>query len=303
MNSTMKHRMNFQDWSLLLACSFLWGGSFFFIEVALRGLPPFTLVFLRVGLAAIALLIAAKFLKIQFPKSKTIILAFIFVGLTNNAVPFTLITLGQTQISSGLASIFNATMPIWTVIIAHLWTSDEKLTLNRGLGVALGFLGVGVMMGLDAFEEVNGTLAGQFAILGATFSYGIAAVFARRFKAWGVPPMAIATGQLCSASILMLPLVLIIDQPWTIPLPELDVWAAIFGIALLSTALTYHLYFKFLASAGATNVSLVTLLVPVNAILLGVFVLNESLELKHLLGMAIIALGLLAIDGRLLKRN
>jgi len=303
MNRAMKHRMNFQDWSLLLACSFLWGGSFFFVEVALRGLPPFTLVFLRVGLAAIALLFAAKILRIQFPKSKTILLAFIFVGLTNNAIPFTLITLGQTQISSGLASILNATMPIWTVIIAHLWTSDEKLTLNRGVGVALGLLGVGVMMGLDAFEELNGTLLGQFAILGATFSYGIAAVFARRFKDWGVPSMAIATGQLCSSSVMMLPLVLIIDQPWTIPLPGLDVWAAIFGIALLSTALTYYLYFKFLESAGATNVSLVTLLVPVNAIILGVFVLGESLELKHLIGMSIIALGLLAIDGRLFRKN
>ncbi|MBT3990918.1 MAG: DMT family transporter [Rhodospirillaceae bacterium] len=299
--------MNMKDWSFLLACSFFWGGSFFFVEVALRGLPPFTLVFLRVCIAALALIVAAPLLGIKLPRSKTILLAFLFLGLTNNAIPFSLITYGQTQIASGLASIFNATMPIWTVIIAHFWTADEKLTLNRVIGVLLGLIGVGVMMGPElisnAFGTIGSTFLGQLAILGATFSYGIAAVFARRFKAWGVPPMAIATGQLCASSLMLLPIMVIHDQPWTLAMPGLDVWGAVFGIALLSSALTYYLYFKFLDSAGATNVSLVTLLAPVSAVLLGVFVLGETLEIKHMIGMAIIAFGLLAIDGRLLPKK
>jgi len=303
MKTVMKHSMNCREWSLLLACSLFWGGSFFFVEVALQGLPPFTLVFLRVGIAALALITAAPILKIKLPRSKTVLVGFLVLGLTNNAIPFTLIAYGQTQISSSLASILNATMPIWTVIIAHFWTVDEKLTMNRVAGVVFGLIGVGVMMGLDAFEKFGVASLGQFAILGATFSYGIAAVYARRFKAWGVPPMAIATGQLCASSLMILPIALLVDQPWTLAMPGADIWLAILGFAVLSTALTYFLYFKFIESAGATNASLVTLIVPVTAIFLGVFVLEETLETKHMMGMAIIAFGLVAIDGRLFRKN
>ncbi len=303
----MKHNMDFKDWALLTACSILWGGSFFFVEIALRGLPPLTLVFLRVSIAAAALLIAALLMKIKIPRSKAVLGAFLFLGLTNNAIPFSLISYGQTHITSGLASIFNATMPIWTVLIAHFWTADEKLTFNRGLGVLLGLVGVGVMMGQEllagALEDIASTFTGQLAILAATFSYGIAAVYARRFKAWGVSPMAVATGQLCASTLLMAPLIAIVDQPWTLPMPGREVWAAIFGIALLSSALTYYLYFKLLESAGATVVSLVTLMIPASAVFLGVFVLGETLDLKHIIGLGIIATGLLTIDGRLIQKS
>ena len=303
----MNSSITYKDWVLLTACSILWGGSFFFVEVALRGLPPFTLVFLRVSIAASALLIAAPILKVKIPKSRAVLGAFFILGLANNAVPFSLISFGQTQISSGLASIFNATMPIWTVIIAHFWTADEKLTLNRGIGVLLGLAGVSVMMGPEllgnAFEDIASSFTRQFAFLAATFSYGLAAVYARRFKLWGVSPMAVATGQLSASSIIMLPIMVFVDKPWTLAMPSADVWAAIFGIALLSSALTYYLYFKLLESAGATVVSLVTLLIPASAIFLGVGVLGETLEVKHMIGLAIIAAGLLAIDGRLFRKN
>jgi drug/metabolite transporter (DMT)-like permease len=303
----MKHGMTYKDWGLLMACSVLWGGSFFFVEIALQDLPPFTLVFLRVSIAAAALLIAAPILKIKIPRTTTVLSAFFILGLTNNAIPFSLISYGQTQITSGLASIFNATMPIWTVVIAHFWTSDEKITLNRAIGVSLGLAGVSVMIGpellSEAFVDIANTFAGQLAILAATFSYGLAAVYARRFKLWGIAPMAVATGQLCASTIIMLPIMIIVDEPWTLTMPGSDVWAAIFGIALLSSALTYYLYFKLLESNGATAVSLVTLMIPASAVFLGVFVLGEILEIKHMIGLAIIALGLLAIDGRFFKKN
>jgi drug/metabolite transporter (DMT)-like permease len=303
----MKHGMTYKDWGLLIACSVLWGGSFFFVEIALQDLPPFTLVFLRVSIAAAALLIAAPILKIKIPKTATVLSAFFILGLTNNAIPFSLISYGQTQITSGLASIFNATMPIWTVVIAHFWTSDEKITLNRAIGVLLGLAGVSVMIGPEllskAFEDIANTFAGQLAILAATFSYGLAAVYARRFKLWGIAPMAVATGQLCASTIIMLPVMIIVDEPWTLAMPGSEAWAAIFGIALLSSALTYYLYFKLLESSGATAVSLVTLMIPASAVFLGVFVLGEILEIKHVIGLAIIALGLLAIDGRFFKKT
>lgn len=289
-------------WGLLLALSLLWGGSFFFVGVAVHVLPPLTIVACRVGLATVVLLPSLYLAGLRLPRGGTVWLAFFGMGLLNNAIPFSLIVWAQGQIPSGLASILNATTPISTALVAHAFTADEKLSFNRILGVLLGLAGVVILLGPELLlSGLGGSVLAQAAVLLATLSYACAAVFGRRFRRLGIPPLATATGQLIASSSMLLPLALVIDRPWLLPLPPLPVLAALLGLAVLSTALAYVIFFRVMAAAGS-NVNLVTLLVPVSAILLGVLVLGESLGLRQIAGMAVIALGLLAIDGRLLRR-
>ncbi|MGO4619193.1 DMT family transporter [Ensifer sp. 2YAB10] len=293
--------MGAREWGMLIMLSLLWGGSFFFIGIAVKALPPFTIVALRVSLAALTLLAFVRFAGLSLPRDPRVWLAFFGMGLLNNLIPFSLIVWGQTHIASGLASILNATTPLFGVIVAHLLTDDEKLTVNRFAGVVVGFLGVAMMIGPAALGGLGSNLVAQLAVLGAALSYSLAGVFARRFKRMGVAPIVTATGQVSAASMMLVPLSLLVDHPWTLTMPGLDVWAAIVGIALVSTALAYVLFFRILETAGVTNLMLVTFLIPVSAILLGAMFLGETLEPKHFFGMALIAMGLAAIDGRLLR--
>ena len=293
--------MNAIDWALLIILAIVWGGSFFFVEVGLEALPPFSLVVLRVGVAAITLQLFLLLRGGLLPLDRTIWLAFLGMGLLNNAVPFALITWGQTEISSSLAAILNAITPMFTVVVAHIWTSDEKLTKARMFGVVAGLAGVTFMVGPDALAGIRGDVVAQLAVVAATVSYAFAAVFGRRFARLGLTPVQAATGQLTAATVLLLPVVLVWDQPWTLPAPSVTAWLAVFGLALFSTAFAYVLYFRILASAGATNLLLVTLLVPVSAGLLGVSFLGERITADQLIGMLMIGLGLAAIDGRALK--
>jgi len=287
------------DWLRLALLSLLWGGSFFFVEVAVHALPPMTIVLARVGLGALMLALMLGVLRIPFPRGRDIWIALAVMGLLNNVVPFTLFVVAQGQISSGLASILNATTPLWGVLVAHVATTDERLTLAKGLGVLLGFGGVALMMGAGLGD---GTVWAQMACIAAAFSYAVSSVWGRRFRRMGLAPMSTAFGQVTVSSLILLPLVLLVDQPWTLPMPSGTVLAALLGMAVLSTALAYGLYFGLISSAGAVNASLVTFLIPVSAIGLGVLVLGEVLLPRHLMGMVLIAAGLTVIDGRLLRK-
>ncbi len=302
MNQTINRTMSPLEWGLLVALSLLWAGSFFFNGIAVRELPPLTVVALRVGLAALILNLALPIMGLAMPTGKRIWTAFFGMGLLNNAIPFTLILWGQTQIASGLASILNATTPLATVVVAHWLTSDEKMTGNRLLGVAFGIVGVALMIGPRVFDGPGGNVLGQFAVLAAAVSYGFAGIFGRRFAPMGVAPMLTATGQVTASTLMLVPLALIVDRPFALAAPGLATWLAVLGLAVLSTALAYILFFRIMATAGATNLSLVTFLIPVGAILLGTLVLRERLEPKHFIGMGLIGLGLAAIDGRFLGR-
>ncbi|MEZ5829591.1 MAG: EamA family transporter [Dongiaceae bacterium] len=292
-------RMGPIDWSLLLALSILWGGSFFFVGVAVKALPPFTIVLLRVAVAALALHAVLRLTGTPMPWNGKSWAAFFGMGLLNNAIPFSLIVWGQTHIASGLASILNATTPLFTVLIAHFLTADERLSKSRIGGVLIGLAGVVMLIGPQALAGLGRDVVAQFAVLGAAISYGFAAIFGRRFKRMGVPPLATAAGQVTASSLMLLPAALLVDRPWTLAAPDLQSWGAVGGLALLSTALAYVLYFRILASAGAVNLMLVTFLIPVSAIILGSVFLAESLATSDFLGMALIGLGLAAIDGRL----
>ena len=224
--------------------------------------------------------------------------AFFGMGFLNNVVPFGLIVWSQAHIASGVASILNATTPLFTVVLAHLFTGDEKMTPGRLIGVCIGLAGVAVMIGGDALRTLGLDLAAQLACMAAALSYAFAGVFGRRFRRLGVAPMATATGQVIASSVILLPVMLVVDRPWTLPLPSTPTIGALIGVAALSTALGYVLYFRILATAGATNLLLVPLLIPVSAVFLGVAVLGEVVLWKHLVGMALITAGLAAIDGR-----
>lgn len=226
--------------------------------------------------------------------------ALLVMGLLNNAVPFTLFVLAQGQITGALASVLNATTPLFVVLVAHLTTTDERLSPRKAAGVGLGFAGVVAMM---AGEGLGGEMLAIAACLGAAMSYALAGVWARRFRAAGLSPMATATGQLTASTLLVLPVWLWLDRPWAMAMPGAGPVLAVVALATLGSALAYLLFFRVLASAGPTAVSLVTFLIPLSAAGLGWLVLGEVLELRHLIGFGLIALGLVAIDGRLIRRR
>jgi len=293
--------MTARVWIWLLSLSVLWGGSFFFAKVALDELAPLSVVFGRVALAAVALNLALAFSAGSLFQRKVPWRSFFAMGMLNNIVPFALIFWGQTQIASGLASIINATTPLFTLVVAHFLTKDERIDAVKLSALLIGIGGVAVLMGPDVLNGSHG-LWGQVACLGAALSYAFAGIYGRRFKTMGVAPLDAAAGQLTASTMLILPIMLIVDQPWALPaFPSTTVWAALAGLALLSTAIAYVLYFRILSAAGAINLLLVTFLIPVTAILLGAAILGEHLLPRHFAGMALIGLSLAAIDGRLLS--
>ena len=289
------------EWAMLLTLGLFWGGSFFFTAIALKELPPLTLTLLRVGIAALVLHLVLKIIGQRMPTGRKVWIAFFVIGLFNNILPVYLIAWGQVRIPSGLASILAATIPLFGVLVAHLFTHDEKMTANRVAGLLLGFGGVVVMVGPAALGGLGGDLLGQLSVLAAALSSACAGVFGRRFQAMRLTPLVTATGQVTAATVILLPIVLLVDRPWTLAFPSAPVIGAVVGLALFSTVLGYFLYFRILATAGATNLLLVGFLMPVTAVLLGSLLLDERLDPRQFLGMALIGLGLAAMDGRLLR--
>jgi drug/metabolite transporter (DMT)-like permease len=294
--------MTLFEWMMLIILAIVWGGSFYFIGLSAKELPSFTIVFLRVGLASLILWPGLMLVGQKMPRDKEIWKMFFSIGLINNVIPFSLIVWGQHHITSSLASILNATTPFFTIALAHFLTEEERISKNRLLGIVTGFLGVSIIVGMDFIEGAGVNTWAQLAVLGASLAYGCALVYGRRFNSMGVKPVIVATGQLTASTFVLFPIVLLVDSPWTLPLPSSTTWAAIFGLGVLSTAFAFTLYYRILATAGAVNMSLVTFLVPISAIFLGVLFLNETLEFKHILGMAVIWLGLAIMDGRFFKR-
>lgn len=290
-----------REWAMLVLLSMLWGGSFYYNAVAVTALPVMTIAFLRVSIAGLALAVVLKAQGAAFRRDREALITYLGMGFLNNVVPFTLILWAQTQIPGGLAAILNGTTPLFTVLVLHMLSQDEKATGLKLVGVAIGFLGVAVMIGLDMIDG-EAKLLPQLAALGAALSYAFSGQWGRRFARLRIQPTAAATGQMAAASAMLLPLALVIDQPWTLAMPGAGIWSSVLALALLSTSLAYILFFRILAVSGATNLLLVTFLIPISAILLGVLLLGESLQPKHFAGMALIGCGLAFIDGRLVNR-
>ncbi len=297
-NMPINRTMGFKEWGLILVLSILWGGSFFFIKVAVQDIPPLTLVLCRVGLAAGVLRIVVAVSGKRMPTSLKTWGAFLLMGALNNFIPFSLIVWGQQHIDSSLASILNATTPIFSVVLAHFLIREERLTIPRGTGVVLGWFGVSMLIGMESLHGTGVQLLGQLAILGAACSYACAALYGRRFR--GMAPVVVATGMLTGTTILIVPFAVFFERPWTLQPSSLSV-GAIIALAVLSTALAYIIYFRVLSVAGATNLMLVTFLIPLSAIFLGMVILGEQPGWNAFGGMLFIFAGLLAIDGRVLS--
>jgi drug/metabolite transporter (DMT)-like permease len=297
----IRTQMNRRDWLILIVLALIWGGAFFFIGVAVRHVPPLTYVWLRLSIAAAGMWLFLRVKGQPLGLPREVWGSILLLALLNNAIPFTLFGWGQTHIASGLASILNATTPIWGVIVAHFLTQDERLSPRKLAGVLLGFGGVATMIGPSLLSSLGTNALAQLACVAAALSYALAAVWARRFRRMGVSPLSVTTGQLTAGAAIMLPLALIVDRPWTHAFPPLSAWGAIVALALLCTAFGYVLYFRLIETSGATNALLVTLLVPPVAILLGASFLGETLAPQDFLGLALIAAGLAAIDGRVIS--
>ena len=298
----INQEMTGREWLILLILAVIWGGAFMFIGVAVRHVDPLTYVWLRLTIASGGMLLFLKLRGDKLGLPRKVWGSIFLLALLNNALPFTLFGWGQTHIASGLASILNATTPIWGVLVAHFFTQDERMTPRKIAGVLLGFAGVATMIGPTLLANVGTDALAQLACIVAAICYAFAAVWARRFRRMGISPMSVTTGQLTAGALMMLPMAMLVDQPWTQPLPPVTAMGAIVALALLCTALGYVLYFRLIDSAGATNALLVTLLVPPFAIVFGSLFLNEVLAPQDFFGLALIALGLAAIDGRLLRR-
>jgi drug/metabolite transporter (DMT)-like permease len=300
-NDTANHTMTPLEWGLLLFLALIWGGSYFFNAVAAAALPSFTIVAARVTIGALCLIAVLYATGGRLARSPGVWRQFLLMGLMNNAIPFSLIVWGQHAIASGLAAILNATTPLFTVIIAHYTTRDERMTPLRIGGVIVGFLGVAIMIGGDALAGVTSELPAEFAVLAASVAYAVSAIYGRRFARQGLQPLATAAGQISASAIIMIPVALLIDQPWHLATPGPQVFGALLGIGAVCTCLAYIVFYRILATAGSVNLMLVTLLIPVSAILLGAIFLGERLDADDFLGMAAIALGLIAIDGRVFR--
>lgn len=287
-----------QDLALLCLLSLLWGGGFFFAGVALREVPPLTLVLARVVLASLTLLPVFWAFGHRLPRGVAGWRPFVGMGILNNVLPFGLIFAGQAQITVGLSSIINALTPLFTVLVMASFR-EEQLTINRLVGVGLGLVGVVILNGVGSGPMGSHNLGIALCMAGA-LSYGFAALWGRRHLS-GVAPLKSATCQLISSSAIMALLVAIVDRPWTLPMPGMPTLAAIVALAVLGTALAYIVFFQILVQAGASTVMLVTLLIPATAVALGVWFLGEPIRGQEICGAIVIGLGLLVIDGRIIR--
>jgi drug/metabolite transporter (DMT)-like permease len=299
MTNTRTPTINLTSGLLLLGLATVWGGSFFFAEIALREVPPLTIALHRVFWAVPALFVVVWLKRIEIPRSLKVWLCYLIMGALNNAIPFSLIFWGQTSIGSGLASILNGTTAVFGAVVAGILLVDEPLTVRKIIGGLFGILGVAVIMGLDALTNFDPRNLGQLAILGAALSYAFAGVWGKRFLS-DYPPIMNAFGMLVGGSVLMIPVAFYVEGLPTLAL-SLDVWASLLAVALLSTAVAYLLYFEILVRAGSANLMLVTLLIPPIAVGLGYTFLGERLGSEARYGFALIAFGLAITDGRMLK--
>jgi drug/metabolite transporter (DMT)-like permease len=284
------------EWMLLVGLSILWGGSYLFMKLAVLTVPLFTIVLGRVSIAALALLIVLTISGTGIPKGRRIWLAFFGMGIFNNVIPMSLIVFSQNSISVGLASILNSITPLFTILVAHMTTNDERLTFRKLVGISFGIMGVVMLMGPELVDNFGVAALGEWACLGAALSYACANTFGRRFVQLGTKPMQTAFGQVVASTVILAPLVIVVDQPWAISDPGFLPVLSILALGLFCTALAYVIYFQILARSGATAIALVTFMIPPSAILMGWLALGEQISSQDFLGLSLIGVGLFSVN-------
>ena len=290
--------MRSQDWLQLIALAIIWGSSFLFIELALVDLGPLTVVNLRLLFAAGSLLLIWRWRRIVWKIDRRLWLALLLMAVTNNILPFSLIVWAQTHISASLAAILNSSVPLFGVVLAWFFAHDERPNIAKFVGVAVGFVGVIVLIAPDGQEVEAATIGGKFAVLAATFCYAASIIYGKRFKRWQVPALVPAAMQALIGGLLLLPFTLALETPWHYRLSSVWTPVAVVCLGVFCSAIAYLLFFRILASAGAINLMLVTLLIPISGCLMGAIFLQERLSSVNLVGMLIILTGLVIVDGR-----
>lgn len=286
-------------WGLLALLGLIWGGSFLSIRIALNEVGFLTSVAHRTGWAMVILWSYVLIRRLPVPTDRRIWIGFLGMGLLNNAIPFSLMAWGQLYIESGLTSILNAATAIFGVVLAALFFADERLSARKVIGVTVGFFGVATAIGLEHLLAFDPRSLAQLAVIGGTISYAFAGIWARK-RLSGLKPEVAAAGMLTGSTFIMVPAAWLIEGPITLNLQPIT-WLAIGYYTVIATALAYLLYYRILALAGSGTLMLVTLLVPPIAILLGTLFLGETLHPRAYLGFALLALGLIILDGRALR--
>ena len=295
-------RLGAVEWGLIGLQSMLWGSSYFFIAIAQPELPALTIAALRTLPASAALLLIVLSLGYRLPATLAEWRLFILFSAFNTLLPFVLIVWGQARVTGGMAAILNATAPLFGIFLAHVLTQDEKLSWNKFAGIVVGIAGVSMLVGYDFAFGSSADVLARLALLAAPLCYVCANIFART-KLGHYPAFVVATMQMVGAIFVAFPLALVVDQPWTLPTPSLQAIGAILGMGLFGSALASLCHYTVLQRAGATNASLVTLIMPLTPILLGGMFLGERLTLREALGALVIGAALVIIDGRLLRRG
>ena len=280
-------------WFIFLLLGVIWGASYFFIKVGVADIPPFTFVLCRMFVASIVLFIILKLRGNTLPRQRQLWKTLVVMGILNGVIPYTLITWGETHITSGLASILNATTPLFTVLLAHYWTHDERMTLPKIVGMLIGFVGV-VIVFIPELRDLQMEFWGQFAVVVASLSYALATIVARRALR-GVSPVISAAGQLGTAALWMLPLSLVFDQPWTLH-PSLPAIAALLTLAFFGTAVAYILYYWLIEHTGATRTALVTYVLPIFGVMWGALLLGELITWEAIAGLVLIIAGVALVN-------
>lgn len=287
------------EWLLLVIQSMLWGSSYIFQAIAIKEVPAATIMATRLVPGVAILLLAAWISGTRLPRGFAGWRPFLILGPLNTLIPTGLIIWGQREVPSGLAAILTATTPLVGLFVVHMLTHDEKLSVNKLVGVVIGILGVAVLVGGAAFVGTGSALLSQLAILCSTLLYSLAAVYAHRLV--GEPPMRMAVGQASSALLFSIPCAIVIDQPWTLSMPSTAAIASIILMGALSSGLAAIVHFTVLRRAGPSNTFLVTLLLPLTPLILGSIFLGERLAPREYFGAVIIGLALIVIDGRALR--
>ncbi len=288
--------MKLKNFLLLVLLASLWGPSFLFIKVAVEEIPPMTMVLGRVATGAIVLLFFLRLQGSKLPKWGPIWKHIAIVGLLHNAIPFVLFSWGEQYIDSALAAILNGTVPFFTILLAHFFAENDRITSMKIVGLLVGFAGM-VLLTLPSFGDgVQGTTWGVLAITAASFLYGIAIVYTRN-NLRGLQPLAAPTGQMIMATLYMLPLSLLVDRPFSLPLPSFESLGSMLALGVLGTAAAFTVYYKLLERADASYVSMTTYMIPVFGVILGAIVLNEAITWERVVGCGLILLGVMVVNG------
>ncbi len=290
--------MPIRYWALIVMLGAIWGCSFLFNAILIREISPLWVSAGRVTIGAIICWVAFLAMRRKAPADWRIYAQLVLLGILNYAIPFALFPWAEEHLASGIVGVINGMTPMTTVIVSQLWPGGEKATWNKVAGVLIGLAGAVILASPSLGQGSSGQALAYAAALGATLCYALTLNYARRFKA--VDSTVVASSSLSAAAIIMVPIALLFSGAPVITRPE--TWGALLGIGVFSTSFSFLLVYWLLPKVGATNLSLNTFITPISAILLGVLVLNESLLPAHIAGIIVIFIGLVFIDGRLVRR-